>query len=75
MNKLAILLLGLFSFQFAYAQDIAENVQASNIDFSFGVADNANMLRLSFAHYWGVGAKKKFQVGAGLRLLTVFGDR
>ena len=32
------------------------------------------MLRLSFTHYWSICAKKKFHVGAGARVFTVFGD-
>lgn len=71
----AFVFLSIVYLQNVVAQDGDANSRENNIDLSYGFAENADMMRLAYTHYWGLGAKQKFHIGGGARLLTVFGDR
>lgn len=76
MRRITLLLslVLVLSFQVAKAQNEEITPKLNHLDLSIGTAQDANMLRFSYTHYWAFGAKQRLQLGAGVRFLSVFGD-
>ncbi|MEO0472893.1 MAG: hypothetical protein AAF206_24970 [Bacteroidota bacterium] len=75
MKKNILLILMLVGLQLgAIAQDEVPAQTEQNVTLSYGFSEKFNMLRLSYVNYWGLGQKKKFRIGPGVRAIWAFGN-
>ncbi|HET9056008.1 MAG TPA: hypothetical protein VFN30_04085 [Chitinophagaceae bacterium] len=73
MNKILILFLLLTVGNIASAQ--STNLKRNQFaDFSASIGDKQGSVALSYVHNWGLGKKRKFEIGIGGRLTSYFGQ-